>query len=438
MMATPLRRRRRPALILSVLGALLFASAAAHVFSFLRAASPAPARAVSAHVLFEALLRATVAGGAAVVAARGSGAAAAAAASVSSYPDGTAELHTSGDAASSAALSAALSARFPQLTVVDEERVAGGGGWRATQRSPPAAPLAGGGGGGGAPPRHPLLPFPEIAVWVDPLDATQEFSEGRTEFVTVSACLTRCGAPIAAALYAPFLNRLYWARPGSGAQVAFSVEAALDAERALPHGWGEAGGGGGGCCAPRGGAAPAAAAAAAAARNASAAAALAAAGGGGLRVAVSRSHAGGAGSAAARALAAAAAAAGAPPPALAPAGGAGYKLLRVLEGHADAYLHGGALRAWDVCAGEALLREAGGVAAQLGGAAVDYCLPPLPPPPRLGAAGAAGEAAAAAAAAARAAAVAAAVAVRGFVAAADPAVAASVLRAVEGAPLRQR
>jgi 3'-phosphoadenosine 5'-phosphosulfate (PAPS) 3'-phosphatase len=399
--------RRRA--LLAVLATLCLATALLHLYLARSAALPR-AHSVSAHTLFEALLRATVAGGDAVAAARGGGGGA----TMTRYADGTAELHTGADAASSAAISAALAASFPALNVIDEERVAGGGGWRPTRRS--AASLAG--GDGGAPlPRHPLLPFPELAVWVDPLDATQEFSERKTEFVTVSACLTRCGVPIAGAVYAPFSGRLYWSRPGSGVQVAFSVGAALDAERALPHGWGAAGGGGGGCCVPRaGGVAPSRAfPPAAAAENATRA--LSAPGGGGLRVVVSRSHGGGGGGAA-RALAAAAAAAGAPAPALRPVGGAGYKMLRLLEGDADAYLHGGSLRKWDTCAGDALLREAGGGVADASGGALDYCLPRL---------AAAGEAA-------HAAAVAAAVAVRGVVAAADTAVGAQVVRALENTP----
>jgi inositol monophosphatase 3 len=435
----PPRRRRTTAFLLSLLLALLLATAMT-TLHLARAATPPPVHRVSAHVLFEALLRAVVAGGGAVFAARSGGSTGA---TSTAYPDGSRELHTAADAASSAALSAALSTPFPALAVVDEERVARGGaaGWRPTRRSLASVGGGGGGGGGAPPPRHPMLPFPELSAWVDPLDATQEFSEGQTEFVTVSACITRCGVPIAGAVYAPFSGRLYWARPGSGVQVSFSVDAALDAERALAHGWGDAGAGAGGCCA-----APRAAGGRAFAGGGNASAAPAAPGGGGLRVVVSRSHGGGAGGAAvAAALAAAEAAAGAPPPTLTPAGGAGYKLLRLLEGDADVYVHGGALRKWDLCGGDALLREAGGGVGDLSGAAVDYCLPPLPgpPPPRLAAAGGGGgggggggdAAAAAAGEAARAAAVATAVAVRGVVAAADPGVGARVLRAVEGVSL---
>jgi hypothetical protein len=46
-----------------------------------------------------------------------------------------------------------------------------------------------------------VLPVAELAIYVDPLDATREFSEGLTQYVSVSACITRCGRPLATARY---------------------------------------------------------------------------------------------------------------------------------------------------------------------------------------------------------------------------------------------
>ncbi|CAM9659395.1 unnamed protein product, partial [Hapterophycus canaliculatus] len=42
------------------------------------------------------------------------------------------------------------------------------------------------------------------------------------------------------------------------------------------------------------------------------------------------------------------------------AGGAGYKSLLVLDGKAEAYIHVTAIKSWDVCAAEAVMKASGG------------------------------------------------------------------------------
>lgn len=60
---------------------------------------------------------------------------------------------------------------------------------------------------------------------------------------------------------------------------------------------------------------------------------------------------------------------------LVPRGGAGYKLLQVILGHADAYLHITRIKKWDLCAGEGIVRALGGRLASLAGDEVDYRVP---------------------------------------------------------------
>jgi len=48
-----------------------------------------------------------------------------------------------------------------------------------------------------------------ILTWVDPLDATKEYTEGLTEFVSVMACLTENGRPKAGILHFPFRNETW-------------------------------------------------------------------------------------------------------------------------------------------------------------------------------------------------------------------------------------
>lgn len=47
----------------------------------------------------------------------------------------------------------------------------------------------------------------EINVWIDPLDATQEYSENLVEYVTVMFCIAQIGMPKAGIIHNPFTNR---------------------------------------------------------------------------------------------------------------------------------------------------------------------------------------------------------------------------------------
>jgi 3'(2'), 5'-bisphosphate nucleotidase len=59
-------------------------------------------------------------------------------------------------------------------------------------------------------------------------------------------------------------------------------------------------------------------------------------------------------------------------------GGAGGKFLRVLRGDADAYIHADVgTKKWDSCAGDAIIRAAGGMVTDMYGNDIDYSDPSL-------------------------------------------------------------
>lgn len=152
----------------------------------------------------------------------------------------------------------------------------------------------------------------DVHVWVDPLDATKEFTESLTQYVTVMACVVVRGEPVAGVIRFPFRDVTLWAWAGHGA----NFEAAP---------------------APKGG-------------------------DGKLRVIISRSHAGDITSSADQLGVGS----------VTPAGGAGYKVGEVLAGTQDAYIHKTRIQKWDVCAGDALLRAVGGRMTDWAGRDFDY------------------------------------------------------------------
>ncbi|KAL9981476.1 hypothetical protein ACROYT_G010183 [Oculina patagonica] len=155
-----------------------------------------------------------------------------------------------------------------------------------------------------------------LLVWIDPLDATQEYTENLIEYVTTMICIAVNGRPVAGIIHKPFLHQTYWAWVGHGSSDNIKVPQAKESALKTP------------------------------------------------RVIVSRSHAGKVNATARLAFG--------PETKVIPAGGAGYKVLSLFEDKADTYVHVTLIKKWDICAGDALLRTFGGKMTTLDNEEIKY------------------------------------------------------------------
>ena len=155
-----------------------------------------------------------------------------------------------------------------------------------------------------------------LLVWIDPLDATQEYTENLVHFVTTMICIVVNGKPVAGIIHKPFLRQTYWAWVGHGSSHNLKVPAEKDSALKTP------------------------------------------------RVIVSRSHAGKVNATVRSAFG--------PQSRVIPAGGAGYKVLSLFEDKADCYVHVTLIKKWDICSGDALLRTFGGKMTTLDSDEIEY------------------------------------------------------------------
>uniref|UniRef100_A0A915D7V1 inositol-phosphate phosphatase n=1 Tax=Ditylenchus dipsaci TaxID=166011 RepID=A0A915D7V1_9BILA len=161
-------------------------------------------------------------------------------------------------------------------------------------------------------------PLGRITVWVDPLDATQEFTEGLTQYVTVMACVAIDGKPHFGAIFRPFHNETILGMVGFGLMDASGNRIKLKSADKTTK-----------------------------------------------KIVVSRSHTGKVAEIAKQAF-------GNEQYEIEAAGGAGYKTYRLIQGTAELYLHTTAIKKWDICAGDAIIRSAGGSLIDLQGQSFVY------------------------------------------------------------------
>jgi len=158
-----------------------------------------------------------------------------------------------------------------------------------------------------------------ITVWLDPLDATQEYTEGLTQYVTVMAGIAIDGIAIGGIIHKPFSNETLWSF-GDRKNTPLTFLMIYDDIRMESE------------------------------EN--------------LKFIVSRSHAGNIRNQVERYVK--------PAPTVTAAGGSGYKIWEIVKGDYDVYVHSAQIKKWDLCAGEAILSTANGQLTDLTGARIDY------------------------------------------------------------------
>lgn len=143
------------------------------------------------------------------------------------------------------------------------------------------------------------VPVKDITIWIDPLDATQEYTENLRQYVTTMVCVAIKGVPTIGIIYKPFLDKTYWGFVGHGHSANLVTPETFTSDK--------------------------------------------------TKIIVSRSHSGQVEQVAKSAMGDAIE--------IIPAGGAGFKTLEVISGNASAYVHVTRIKKWDLCAGNAIINS---------------------------------------------------------------------------------
>ncbi|KAJ8372998.1 hypothetical protein AAFF_G00272350 [Aldrovandia affinis] len=162
------------------------------------------------------------------------------------------------------------------------------------------------------------VPAEDVTVWIDPLDATQEYTENLLKYVTTMVCVAVNGVPVIGVIHKPFTEYTAWAIVGWGSNVKARASYSEKSPQFI----------------------------------------------------VSRSHAGKVNGFIQTAFG--------NNTVVHAAGGAGYKVLALLDPtdekyeKADVYFHITYIKKWDICAGNAILKALGGHMTTLKGEEIDY------------------------------------------------------------------
>lgn len=160
------------------------------------------------------------------------------------------------------------------------------------------------------------VPSSSVLVWIDPLDATKEYTENLLNYVTTMVCITVNGNPVAGVIHSPFLKRTSWGWAEHGHSPDLKKPSSQVSEKEP-------------------------------------------------KIIISRSHSG-------NEVNARIQKAFGQNAKITNAGGAGFKVLALFGDGADAYVHLTLIKKWDICAGDAILRAMGGKMTTLNGKRINY------------------------------------------------------------------
>lgn len=156
-----------------------------------------------------------------------------------------------------------------------------------------------------------------LTVWVDPLDATQEYTENLVEYVTIMLCIVVNGLPKSGIIHKPFTNHTDWSWITHENSISnINTTKPVSKSSDYPH-----------------------------------------------RIVVSRSHTGKVKSYIEENL---------KNTKIIEAAGSGYKVLYVANDSADLYLHTSSIRKWDLCAPNAIITSLNGKLTDIDGNLIDY------------------------------------------------------------------
>lgn len=123
--------------------------------------------------------------------------------------EGVKDVLTDGDMRSHQIMFSTITSAFPQLKVISEEHDDSSilvSPIKVERQCPALDHIS----------KVQWVPSDSITVWIDPLDATKEYTENLLQYVTTMVCVAVKGNPVIGVIHKPFEKKTFWAWVGHG------------------------------------------------------------------------------------------------------------------------------------------------------------------------------------------------------------------------------